>query len=34
LGEIPFDYTYWRLILFGEWINCFNIRLEDYQFEK
>lgn len=24
-GELPFDYTYWRLILFSEWIKRFNI---------
>ena len=27
-GEIPFDYTYWRLILFGEWIKCFEINID------
>jgi hypothetical protein len=26
-GEIPFDYTYCRIILFAEWINCFKINL-------
>jgi len=26
-GKIPFDYTYWRLILFGIWIREFNIEL-------
>jgi len=24
-GKYPFDYTYWRLILFGEWIRKFNV---------
>lgn len=24
-GEIPFDYTYWRLIAFGLWIKQFNV---------
>ena len=26
-GKYKFDYTYWRLILFGLWINKFNIKL-------
>jgi asparagine synthase (glutamine-hydrolysing) len=26
-GKIPFNYTYWRLILFAEWVNRFNIKL-------
>lgn len=25
-GKIPFDYTYWRIILFGEWIKKFRVR--------
>lgn len=25
-GKIPFDYTYWRLIQFGEWMKVFNIQ--------
>jgi len=25
-GELPFDYTYWRIILFSEWMQKFNIR--------
>ena len=25
-GKIPFDYTYWRLIQFGEWMKQFNIK--------
>ncbi len=25
--EVPFDYTYWRLILFSEWIQRFRINL-------
>lgn len=24
-GKVPFDFTYWRLILFGEWIKRFQI---------
>lgn len=26
-GDLPFDYTYWRLILFSEWLKCFNIKV-------
>lgn len=26
-GKRPFDYTYWRLILFGEWVKKFNVKL-------
>jgi asparagine synthase (glutamine-hydrolysing) len=26
-GSIPFDYTYWRLILFSEWIKKFKVAL-------
>lgn len=26
-GEAPFDYTYWRFILFGKWILRFHINL-------
>jgi asparagine synthase (glutamine-hydrolysing) len=26
-GKQPFDYTYWRIILFGEWIQKFNIKI-------
>jgi asparagine synthase (glutamine-hydrolysing) len=29
LKEIPFDYTYWRIILFAEWMKCFNISIEE-----
>jgi asparagine synthase (glutamine-hydrolysing) len=25
-GKIPFDYTYWRVIQFGEWIKVFNVQ--------
>ncbi len=25
-GKLPFDYTYWRLILFGEWVKKFQVR--------
>ena len=24
-GNIPFDYTYWRIILFSEWMKKFNV---------
>lgn len=24
-GKVPFDYTYWRIILFSEWMKKFNI---------
>jgi asparagine synthase (glutamine-hydrolysing) len=24
-GKLPFDYTYWRLILFSEWLKRFNV---------
>lgn len=27
-GKIPFDYTYWRLILFAEWIKRFDVKVE------
>jgi asparagine synthase (glutamine-hydrolysing) len=27
-GKRPFDYTYWRIILFSEWIKRFQIRIE------
>jgi len=27
-GKIPFDYTYWRLILFAIWVTKFNILIE------
>ncbi|MEO7489352.1 MAG: asparagine synthase (glutamine-hydrolyzing), partial [Ferruginibacter sp.] len=26
-GKIPFDYTYWRIIQFGEWIKLFKIKI-------
>jgi asparagine synthase (glutamine-hydrolysing) len=26
-GSLPFDYTYWRLILFSEWVRRFEIKL-------
>jgi len=26
-GKLPFDYTYWRLILFGEWVKKFNVKI-------
>lgn len=26
-GAIPFDYTYWRMILFGIWMQKFNVQL-------
>lgn len=26
-GEVPFDFTYWRLILLGFWMNRFNVKL-------
>ena len=26
-GTIPFDYAYWHLILFSEWIKRFNVKL-------
>ena len=26
-GKIPFDFSYWRLILLGEWITRFNVRV-------
>ena len=26
-GKIPFDYTYWRLIMFSEWIKLFNVKI-------
>ena len=25
-GKIPFDYTYWRLIQFAEWMKIFDIK--------
>lgn len=27
-GKIRFDYTYWRLILFGKWMKLFNVTTE------
>lgn len=27
LGKIPFDYTYWRIILFAEWIKRFEVEI-------
>jgi len=26
-GKLPFDYTYWRLILFGEWVQLFRVKI-------
>lgn len=26
-GKIPFDYTYWRLIMFSEWVQKFQVRI-------
>jgi asparagine synthase (glutamine-hydrolysing) len=26
-GKVPFDYTYWRLIIFGVWMEKFNVEL-------
>jgi asparagine synthase (glutamine-hydrolysing) len=26
-GRMPFDYTYWRFILFSEWIKKFDVKL-------
>lgn len=26
-GTLPFDYTYWRIILFGEWIRKFRVKV-------
>jgi asparagine synthase (glutamine-hydrolysing) len=26
-GNIPFDYTYWRIILFAEWAKRFNVKI-------
>jgi len=25
-GEVPFDFTYWRIILFSEWMQKFRVR--------
>lgn len=27
-GEIHFDYTYWRLILFSKWMKCFDVNVK------
>ena len=27
-GKIEFDYTYWRIILFGEWIKVFKVDID------
>ncbi|HBE42681.1 MAG TPA: asparagine synthase (glutamine-hydrolyzing) [Bacteroidales bacterium] len=27
VGEVPFDFTYWRLILFSEWVKKFQVKL-------
>ena len=27
-GRLPFDYTYWRIILFSEWIKRFQIKID------
>lgn len=26
-GEIPFDYSYWRIIQFAEWMHVYNIKI-------
>jgi asparagine synthase (glutamine-hydrolysing) len=26
-GNLPFDYTYWRLILFSEWVKKFQVKI-------
>lgn len=26
-GSVPFDYTYWRLIMFSEWIKLFGVKV-------
>jgi len=26
-GKLPFDYTYWRIIQFGEWVKLFKIKI-------
>ena len=26
-GKVPFDFSYWRLILLGEWITKFNVKV-------
>lgn len=26
-GTVPFDYTYWRLIMFSEWIKLFSVNI-------
>ena len=26
-GKLPFNYTYWRIILFGEWVKKFRVQL-------
>ena len=26
-GNLPFDYTYWRLILFSEWMQKFQVNV-------
>jgi asparagine synthase (glutamine-hydrolysing) len=28
LGKIRFDYTYWRLILFSDWIQKFQVKIQ------
>lgn len=27
IGKVPFDYTYWRLILFSLWAQRFNLKI-------
>lgn len=27
-GELPFDFTYWRIIAFGKWMKIFNVDLK------
>jgi len=26
-GQFPFDYSYWRLIIFGEWVRRFSVKI-------
>ena len=27
-GKIPFDYSYWRIILFSVWMKVFNVEVD------
>ena len=29
-GKLPFDYTYWRFILFAEWIKQFKVEIKHH----